>query len=133
MTSRLIVIAACAAAGLCWASAVLGGMVAARTCAAVCAALATLVIRALVPPQATPTSPRYGVDRTVVRQPYPRFHQLVSVVEWARRDRRYHDRVLAPLLDQVASDVDDETLVQALRSEIADGLDRFERRGRRWT
>jgi hypothetical protein len=132
MTARLIVIGACAASAACWVSAVLGGLVAARWSAAGCVALATLLAHAVTPRQNAPRRPRYGVGRTVVRHPYPRFDQLVSIVEWAQRDRRYYDRVLTPLLEQIAADVDDTAPVDALRTELRDGLDRFERRHRRW-
>jgi hypothetical protein len=132
MSGRLIVIVACAAGAACWVSAVLGGLEGARWCAAACTALGTLVIHAVTPREVAPRTPRYGVGRTVVRHAYPRFDQLVSIVDWAQRDRRYYDRVLTPLLEQIAADVDDPAPVDALRAELGDGLDRFERRHRRW-
>jgi hypothetical protein len=132
VSGRLIVIGACAAGAACWVSAVLGGLAAARWCAAGCAALAALVIHAVTPREDAPRAPRHGAGRSIVRHPYPRFDQLVSIVKWAQRDRRYHDRVLTPLLEQIAADVDDTAPVDALRAELRDGLDRFERRHRRW-
>jgi hypothetical protein len=133
MSGRLIVIGACAAGAACWVSAVLGGLTAARWCAAGCAALAALVIHAVTPREDAPGTPRYGGGRSIVRHPYPRFDQLVSIVKWAQRDRRYHDRVLTPLLEQIVADVDDTAPVEALRTEIVEQLDRFEGRRRRWT
>lgn len=116
-----------------WVATVLGGLDAGRGCAAGCVAAATLVLRALTPAQDQLHAPGYGVDRAVVRHPYPRFGELVSTVGWAVRDRRYFDRKLTPLLDRIATEVDDPTPVDALRAETAEQLARFERRHGRWT
>ena len=131
MIARVVVIVAAVAA--CWVAAALGGLDAARWCAAGCVAVAALVFRALTPPQRTPHTPQYGAGRAVVRHPYPRFDQLVSMVSSAQQDRRYHDRVLMPLLDEIASEVEDPAPVEALRREATEELGRFERRNRSWT
>jgi transcriptional regulator GlxA family with amidase domain len=126
MIARVAVIAAAVAA--CWVAAVLGGLDAARWCAAGCVAAATVVMRALTPPQHRPRTPRYGAGRAVVRRPYPRFDQLVAVISSAQRDRRYHDRVLTPLLDQIATEADEPVPIEALRADVAAELRRYERR-----
>ncbi len=131
MVGRVVVIAAAVAA--CWVTAVLGGLEAARWCAAGCIALAALVTRAITPPQHRARTPQYGIGRGLVRHPYPRFEQLASVISWAQRDRRYYERVLTPLLDEISADVDEPAPVAALRTEVAEELGRFQRRHRSWT
>ena len=131
MLVRVVVIVAAVTA--CWVAAVLGGLDAARWCAAGCIAVAALLMRAITPPQRRARTPRYGIGRGVVRHPYPRFEQLASVISWAQRDRRYYDRVLTPLLDEISADSDESAPIAALRTEVAEELGRFERRHRSWT
>ncbi len=107
-------------AALCWGVLVLDGLDAGRWCAAVGVALATVVARVGLVPKDTPVPPMRSAGRTVTRHAYPRYEKIASTVQWGVQDRRYFDRVLAPLLHDIARDLDPAAPPESLRTRLGE-------------
>ena len=103
---------------LTWGVLVLGGLDAGRWCAAVAVALATLIARAALVPTDKPPPPMRSAGRTIPNQPYPSYVKIESTVRSGLRDRRYFDRVLAPLLRDIARDLDPDAPPGTLRERL---------------
>jgi hypothetical protein len=128
----VLILLGLAAAAVCWAAALLGGPVAAHwTAAALTAASAVAaLVRLPRPSWSTARTPRVASRGPTSRTT---FDELARTMRWAQADRRYHERVLVPLLDRLRAEVEDPGEVDALRDEVAAALDHPRPRSRRWT
>jgi hypothetical protein len=104
-----LVIALCGAVlilGLCLAAGALFGSTAASVVAGIAAVVVLLCSLAALRPDEVAGEPGRSSGRSAEPAPaFPSYDRLLSMVEYGLRDRRYFDRVVAPLLRGIALDL----------------------------
>jgi len=92
--------------GLCLAAGALFGVTTAAAVAAAALALVLACALAVLRPEAFSGEPARASGRSTEPAPaFPRYERLLGIVTHGLRDRRYFDRVLAPLLHGIVLDL----------------------------
>jgi hypothetical protein len=104
-TAVRTILAAALAFAVCLTAALTAGTRAAGWAAAAGVFVATIALLARLAPAATVATRPYGRLRTEPKVGYPRYDRLAAMLSWALRDPRYFDRMLWPLLRDIALDL----------------------------
>jgi hypothetical protein len=99
------ILAATLAFAVCLSTALTAGSRAAGWAAAAGVVIAAIALLARLAPAPTIASAPHGSVRAQPKVGYPRYDRLAAMLSWALRDPRYFDRMLWPLLRDIALDL----------------------------